>query len=62
MPVGIGRVLTSLPLPNDGTVCLDETELPGATASLVLDVSHTGMLYSSAVAASVARFLELGRF
>ncbi len=62
LPVGIGRVLTSLPVPNDGTVCIDETELPGATASIVLDVSHTGMLYSSSVAASVTRFLDLGRF
>jgi hypothetical protein len=62
LPVGVGRVLTSLPLPNDGTVCIDETELPGAAASLVLEVSHTGMLFSPAVAGAVTRFLELGRF
>jgi pimeloyl-ACP methyl ester carboxylesterase len=62
LPVGIGRVFSDLPQPNDGTVCLDETALPGATASIMLGVSHTGMLYSSAVAASVTRFLELGRF
>ena len=62
LPVGIGRVFSQLPLPNDGTVCLMETELPGATASVVHDVSHTGMLYSSAVATSVTTFLDRGRF
>jgi pimeloyl-ACP methyl ester carboxylesterase len=62
LPVGIGRAFSDLPQPNDGSVCLDETALPGATASIMLGVSHTGMLYSSAVAASVTRFLELGRF
>ena len=60
--VGLGRALTDLPRPNDGTVCVDETRIPGATAKLVLDVSHTGMLYSSEVAKAVTRFLELGRF
>jgi hypothetical protein len=41
---------------------VDETQLPGATQHLVLDVSHTGMLISSQVAASVAGFLDTGRF
>jgi len=59
---GMGRVFTELPQPNDGTVCVDETCLPGATAHLVLDVSHTGMLLSGAVAASTIGFLRSGRF
>ena len=59
---GLGRVFADLPVPNDGTVCVDETELPGATAHLVLDVSHTGMLLSSPVAAATVRFLEKGSF
>lgn len=62
LPVGIGRVFSDLPLPNDGTVCVDETDLPGATARLVLDVSHTGMILSAPVADSVTRFLRDGRF
>jgi pimeloyl-ACP methyl ester carboxylesterase len=59
---GLGRVFADLPQPNDGTVCVDETELPGATARIVLDVSHTGMLLSQAVAESVSSFLCVGRF
>jgi pimeloyl-ACP methyl ester carboxylesterase len=59
---GLGRVFADLPQPNDGTVCVDETDLPGATARVVLDVSHTGMLLSQAVAAATNRFLARGSF
>jgi pimeloyl-ACP methyl ester carboxylesterase len=59
---GLGRVFADLPSPNDGTVCVDETRLPGASAHLVLDVSHTGMLLSSAVAAATVQFLRTGTF
>lgn len=59
---GLGRVFVDLPQPNDGTVCVDETDLPGATARVVLDVSHTGMLLSAVVAASTIGFLRAGRF
>ncbi len=59
---GLGRVFADLPQPNDGTVCVDETELPGATARVIHEVSHTGMLASAAVARFVARFLQCGRF
>jgi pimeloyl-ACP methyl ester carboxylesterase len=62
LPVGIGRAFADLPQPNDGTVCVDETELSGATSRIVHDVSHTGMLFSSAVAASAVKFLATGSF
>ena len=62
LPVGIGRVFAELTQPNDGTVCVDETELAGETARLVLDVTHTGMLLSREVAAAVIGFLREGRF
>jgi pimeloyl-ACP methyl ester carboxylesterase len=62
LPVGIGRVFAELPVPNDGTVCVDETELPGAASRIVHDVSHTGMLFSSAVANSAVKFLVTGGF
>ena len=61
-PAGLGRLFASLPQPNDGTVCLEETELPGATARAVFDVSHTGMLFSRDVAHATASFLRDGRF
>jgi pimeloyl-ACP methyl ester carboxylesterase len=60
--VGLGRLFANLPPPNDGTVCVDETRLPGATAELLLDVSHTGMLLSAAVADATAGFLAHGAF
>ena len=59
---GLGRLFASLPVPNDGTVAVDETHLPGATSQIVHDVSHTGMLFSSTVAASTVQFLASGSF
>ena len=59
---GLGRLFSNLPAPNDGTVCVDETRLPGATGHLVLDVSHTGMLLSPVVVDSIAGFLNRGQF
>ena len=62
LPVGIGRVFSELPLPNDGTVCVEETELPGATATVVIETTHTGMLLSKGVADATVAFLLKGRF
>lgn len=62
LSVGIGRAFSELPIPNDGTVCVDETELPGATARVVLETSHTGMLLSRDVAEATVAFLSKGRF
>jgi len=59
---GLGRLFADLPVPNDGSVCVDETDLPGATARAVLDVSHTGMLISSVAAAALVHFLNTGSF
>ena len=59
---GLGRLFSNLPQPNDGTVSVDETLLPGATAHCVLDVSHTGMLFSAPVAAAAVKFLTTGNF
>jgi pimeloyl-ACP methyl ester carboxylesterase len=60
--IGLGRMFADLPLPNDGTICVDETQLPGAMAHVVVDVSHTGMLFSGIVAASTIEFLKTGNF
>ena len=59
---GMGRLFADLPAPNDGTVSVDETRLAGAKAHIVLDVSHTGMLLSQAVADAAGRFLANGAF
>jgi len=60
--VGMGRLFAELPAPNDGTVALEETQIPGANHNVVFDVSHTGMLVSRQVAAAVIAFLHGGRF
>ncbi len=51
-----------LPLPNDGTVAVDETLLPGAVAHRIYDASHIGMLFSRTVADSTCYFLANGSF
>jgi pimeloyl-ACP methyl ester carboxylesterase len=59
---GLGRVFADLPQPNDGTICVNETLLSGVVAHRVHDVSHTGMLFSRAVAHSTCYFLRHGSF
>jgi pimeloyl-ACP methyl ester carboxylesterase len=61
-PLSIGRLVTDFQEPNDGTVAVSETQLPGASAYLTLSVSHTGMLLSARVAKETGSFLEHGRF
>jgi pimeloyl-ACP methyl ester carboxylesterase len=60
--IGLGRVLGPIDAPNDGTVWVDETDLPGATEQIRMHVSHSGMVFSPGVAAQVAAFLRNGRF
>lgn len=60
--VGLGRVISRLPLPHDGTVALDETRLPGASDSIALPVSHSSALFNPEVAAQAIYFLNHGRF
>lgn len=63
MPVGLGRIVApDLPLPNDGAVSVAETLLPGARDNILLNVSHSGMLVSRAVARQVCAFLRNGAF
>lgn len=61
-PHGLGRLVGTMPEPNDGTVTVAETQLPGATDHVVLKVTHLSMLWSRAVAAQVLAFLRSGRF
>ena len=60
--VGLGRLLTNLPEPNDGSVAVDETRLAGAADHIVLKVSHTLMLFSPEVAQQIVHFLRCGCF
>ena len=59
---GMGRIVGPLPKPNDGTVTVAETRLPGATDHIVLPVTHLSMLWSRDVADAVVAFLRNGCF
>jgi pimeloyl-ACP methyl ester carboxylesterase len=59
---GIGSMVTRLPKPNDGVVCLDETKFPGMRDHLALPLGHTVMLVSRRVARQTAAFLKMGAF
>lgn len=62
IPIGIGLITGGPGLPHDGTVSVEETELKGATDSVIMRVSHSGMLMSTSVAEQVVIFLRTGMF
>ncbi len=58
---GIGKMLgASLEKPNDGTVAVSETMIDNCTLHIKVPYSHTGLLLSKSVAASVDEFLRTG--
>lgn len=61
-PYGLGSLLGGLVGQNDGTVAVAETRLPGVVEEKFHPVSHTGLVFSQAVAEDVAAFLRQGRF
>lgn len=62
MGLGLGRLFAHLETDHDGTVLVEETRLPGAKDHIVLEASHTGMLFSAEVAEQAAYFLSHGVF
>ncbi len=60
--LGVGRLVGGLVGENDGTVLLEETEIPNATDRRLHPAGHMGLLFSSAVAEDVTGFLRDGRF
>ena len=61
-PLGVGQLLAQFDEPNDGTIAVRETRMPGATDHIVLPVSHLGMLVSARVAHEMGLFLTQGHF
>jgi pimeloyl-ACP methyl ester carboxylesterase len=59
---GLGKVVGQFSGQNDGTILVEETELPGAADRIVIEASHTGMLFSPQIARQIAAFLRGGRF
>jgi pimeloyl-ACP methyl ester carboxylesterase len=62
LSAGLGRLVTTFDGPNDGTVAVSETRLPGAKDHLCVAVSHSGLVLSGEVADQVAAFLGSGAF
>jgi len=60
--IGLGRLMTGLADPADGTVAVAETRLTGMTDHLCLPVNHSGMLFSAEVAAQALAFFATGQF
>lgn len=61
-PFGAGAWLTRFDGQHDGTVSVEETRREGLADHLVLPLSHSGLMFSRAVAAQTAHFLRQGRF
>ena len=60
---GLGRVVGGrLPGENDGVVCVDETAVDGAAASIRIAEAHSLMIASGEVGRLAERFLRDGRF
>jgi pimeloyl-ACP methyl ester carboxylesterase len=60
--VGTGQFFAHFDEPNDGTVAVSETVIPGLNDHLELPRSHMGMLFAREVAAQVAHFLRHSTF
>jgi pimeloyl-ACP methyl ester carboxylesterase len=60
--LGLGALIVRLEPPDDGVVRVQETRFPGLADHRVLPVSHSGMLFSPAIAGEVMAFLGTGRF
>lgn len=61
-PAGLGRFVAGFDEPNDGTVAVAETRLPGIADHIVMPVTHTGMVLSTDVAAQILSFLDRDAF
>jgi pimeloyl-ACP methyl ester carboxylesterase len=61
-PIGLGLLLGKLPEANDGTVLLSETKHPVISEHLIVNKSHTGLIFSKMVSRLVANYLRTGHF
>jgi len=59
---GLGLLTGGLPGAGDGTVLIEETKHPKQTAHVVVNKSHTGLLFSKQVAILTGHFLKTGSF
>ena len=62
LPLGVGFVVGSLASPNDGTVSVAETQLPGLTDHCIVPATHIGLVFSDEAANQTVSFLRTERF
>jgi len=60
--VGMGQFFAHFDEPNDGTVAVSETVIPGLDDHLELPHGHMGLLFATDVATQVAHFLHHAKF
>lgn len=62
IPHGLGALFAGFQGEHDGTVAVAETQLPALADHVVVDASHSGLLFSAAAAQCTIAFLRHGRF
>jgi pimeloyl-ACP methyl ester carboxylesterase len=60
--LGLGKFFCTFDGLNDGTVAVWETRLPGLADHVVIQASHSGLVFSEQAASLAANFLETGHF
>ena len=61
-PIGLGRLVTRVAGPSDGTVRVEETRHPVRTDWLALPETHLSLIVSQRVAEACIGFLREGKF
>src|SRR5690606_9498976 len=61
-PRGLGALVGRFEGAHDGTVAMDETRVPGLADHVIVDASHSGLLFSAEAARQAGGFLRGGRF
>jgi len=59
---GLAMLAGGLPAEGDGTVLVEETFHPAQKDHIIVDKTHTGLLFSRTTAALTASFLKTGQF
>jgi hypothetical protein len=62
IPRGLGALVAGFDELHDGTVAVSETRVPGLADHIVVDASHSGLMFSDEVAGRIDEFLRHGRF
>lgn len=58
-PKGLGQLVHRFKEPNDGSVALSETQIPGLQRHVTVHSSHSGQLFSQAVIEQIVQLLKI---